>query len=452
MRIIILGGGAFGSAFANQLSRNPKNEVTLLVRDQVLKNEISNNQTNKKYLPNKILSKTLKVSTDLEVMKKAHVIFIALPSSVIALQIDTYRKYINEGALVVNLSKGIFEKGLTIVDFLRNKLKKNEILTMKGASFASEMTDNTPTLFTLGYNVKKDYDIINSIIESTNIYIDSTKDIKGVEILSALKNIYAIFSGNIDAKYNSANTRFMILTKSFSEIRILLKFFGGQEETLFLSAGFGDICLTSLNDLSRNRTLGLLIGKGFYNSKFTDNSVILEGVKAIEMINANLPNLIKKELPIFRKVHSFFNKEVDNLNVIFSELMKSEYKTVLTYGTFDLLHYGHVEILRRAKQLGNRLIVGLSTDAFNLSKGKKCEISYEKRKQLLESIGYVDYVIPEESWDQKALDIKNHNVDVFVMGDDWKGKFDDLNKYCQVHYFARTKGISTTKLKSILDK
>lgn len=125
-------------------------------------------------------------------------------------------------------------------------------------------------------------------------------------------------------------------------------------------------------------------------------------------------------------------------------------KTVLTYGTFDLFHYGHLEILRRAKEKGDRLIVGLSSDSFNEIKGKKCYFSYEKRKMMLDAIKYVDLVIPENNWEQKINDIKEHNVDIFIMGNDWEGKFDFLNEYCEVQYFPRTEGISTTQMKSLL--
>jgi glycerol-3-phosphate cytidylyltransferase len=123
-------------------------------------------------------------------------------------------------------------------------------------------------------------------------------------------------------------------------------------------------------------------------------------------------------------------------------------KTILTYGTFDLLHYGHIEILRRSKELGDRLVVGISSDEFNKVKGKECKISYEKRKEFLEAVGYVDLVIPETGWNQKIDDIKNNEIDIFVMGDDWTGKFDFLKKYCEVVYLPRTMDISTTKLKA----
>lgn len=124
-------------------------------------------------------------------------------------------------------------------------------------------------------------------------------------------------------------------------------------------------------------------------------------------------------------------------------------KRIITYGTFDMLHYGHINLLRRAKALGDYLVVALSTDEFNWnSKQKKCYFSYEKRKQLLESIRYVDLVIPEESWEQKKDDIHLYKIDTFVMGDDWEGKFDFLkDESCEVVYLKRTPEISTTKIK-----
>lgn len=126
-------------------------------------------------------------------------------------------------------------------------------------------------------------------------------------------------------------------------------------------------------------------------------------------------------------------------------------KRVITYGTFDLLHYGHINLLRRAKQLGDYLIVALSTDEFNRNQKKKqCYFSYEQRKALLEAIRYVDLVIPEKSWEQKKTDVALYHVDTFVIGDDWEGKFDFLKEQCQVVYLPRTEEISTTKIKTDL--
>ena len=122
-------------------------------------------------------------------------------------------------------------------------------------------------------------------------------------------------------------------------------------------------------------------------------------------------------------------------------------KKVITYGTFDLLHVGHINLLRRAKALGDYLVVVLSTDEFNALKHKQAYHSYEDRKLILEAIRYVDEVIPERTWEQKVEDVKNNQIDVFVMGNDWEGKFDFLKEYCEVVYLPRTEGISTTKIK-----
>lgn len=126
-------------------------------------------------------------------------------------------------------------------------------------------------------------------------------------------------------------------------------------------------------------------------------------------------------------------------------------KKVITYGTFDLFHIGHLNLLRRAKELGDYLIVAVSSDRFNWEeKSKKCKISDKDRMEIVRAIRYVDEVIPEDSWDQKVKDVQKYDIDVFVMGDDWKGKFDFLKEYCEVVYLPRTEGISTTQLKKEL--
>ena len=127
-------------------------------------------------------------------------------------------------------------------------------------------------------------------------------------------------------------------------------------------------------------------------------------------------------------------------------------RKVITYGTFDLLHYGHINLLRRARELGDYLVVALSTDEFNWNeKRKKCYFPYAERKLMLEAIRYVDEVIPEENWEQKNTDVVKHGCSVFVMGDDWKGKFDFLKEEgCEVVYLPRTPEISSTQIKNDL--
>jgi glycerol-3-phosphate cytidylyltransferase len=126
-------------------------------------------------------------------------------------------------------------------------------------------------------------------------------------------------------------------------------------------------------------------------------------------------------------------------------------KKVITYGTFDLLHYGHINLLKRAKACGDYLIVAISTDEFNIIKEKKSFFSYEKRCQLVEAIRHVDLVIPEHNWEQKVSDVQEFRVDTFVIGDDWAGKFDFLKEHCEVVYLGRTPEISTTQIKQEIE-
>lgn len=125
-------------------------------------------------------------------------------------------------------------------------------------------------------------------------------------------------------------------------------------------------------------------------------------------------------------------------------------KIVITYGTFDLFHIGHLNLLQKIKSLGDYLIVAVSTDEFNTIKGKKTIIPYEQRAAVIANIKCVDLVISENNWEQKIEDIKKYNVDIFAIGNDWEGKFDFLKEYCEVKYINRTEGISSTQLKKTL--
>ena len=125
-------------------------------------------------------------------------------------------------------------------------------------------------------------------------------------------------------------------------------------------------------------------------------------------------------------------------------------KKIITYGTFDLFHYGHLKILERAKALGDYLVVAVSTDEFNAIKGKICTYPYKHRAEIVKAIKYVDNVIPEKNWEQKIKDIRDNDIDIFVIGKDWEGKFDFLKEYCEVVYLDRTKDVSTTDVKHVI--
>lgn len=125
-------------------------------------------------------------------------------------------------------------------------------------------------------------------------------------------------------------------------------------------------------------------------------------------------------------------------------------RRVITYGTFDTMHHGHIRLLRRARALGDYLIVALSTDEFNATKGKRAAFGYEERKEDLEALRFVDLVIPEQNWEQKIQDVKDYHVDIFAMGDDWRGEFDFLKPHCEVVYFPRTPAISSTQIRAAM--
>lgn len=324
MNIFVIGSGTFGTAISNELARNTDNNITIYSRSVEIVNEINSEKTNKKYFANTKLADSLKCTSKFIDIKSADVIFIALPSSAIIQVIDDFKEYISSSQLIVNLSKGIFKNGQTIVDYLNKVLKNKNIVSLKGPSFAVEIMQRANTLLTLGYTDVNQFQIVKEVFNNTRIYLDITKDIRGVEILSVIKNIYALLIGVIDAKYNSPNTRFMFMTKVFSEIRILNKEFGGDLDTVFLACGLGDVSMTSLNDLSRNRTLGLLIGKGFYNPNSNDNTVIVEGVNSINIIFNMIGASLQNQLPLLKKLHEFFNSNSKKFSINFKELFLQE--------------------------------------------------------------------------------------------------------------------------------
>jgi len=321
MNILVLGAGTFGTAIANELSVNTTNNVVLFSRNQLKVDEINTSNTNKSCFPNKHLTKFLSATSDENEIKNADVIFIALPSPFIIENLNALKSYFKEGVLLVNLSKGLFADGLTIAESIQTSIGIDNVVTLKGPSFAVEVMEHADTLLTFGYTTNAQYQRMHSVIKGTALHLDYTTDIRGVELLSVLKNIYALVLGVVDAKYNSPNTRFMILTKAFSEIRVLLRTLGGNEDTLFLACGFGDLCMTSLNDLSRNRTLGLLIGKGFFSADYKSNSVILEGLNTIEMFHELIEEDVLKELPLLDKLYNFFANQESQLEFNFDELI-----------------------------------------------------------------------------------------------------------------------------------
>ena len=321
MNIYIIGSGTFGTAIANSLAKNLNNNVTLYSRSQKIVDDINNNNFNTKYFPNTKLNTKIKATNDPERVSGHEFVFLAIPSSAIKECLNNFKYKISNEQIIINLSKGIFNNGQTITDYLASFFDNKNIVSLKGPSFAIEIMENAKTLLTLACAEKFLFEKISKLFLKTNIFLDYTNDIKGVEVLSVIKNIYALFMGVIDAKYNSHNTRFMFMTKVFSEIRMLNNNLGGNENTLFLSCGLGDVCLTSLNDLSRNRTLGLLIGKGFYESNSKDNTVVIEGLNSVKTIYNMIDQKLVSDFPILSKLHFYLNSNEKRFNIDVKEFL-----------------------------------------------------------------------------------------------------------------------------------
>jgi len=316
MNIIIVGAGSIGTALGNILARKRKDNITLLSIETDVVNSITDTRYNQKYFPNIKLSKTLKATTDKEIMKDADVIFLAIPSVVIVDYVLENKEYINNEAILVNLAKGFSKDHMIITESLETIIE-NPICSFKGPTFAREMISRIPTGFTLGSKDQTHFGLFTNIFKETNVQIDFTNDVKGVEILSLLKNIYAIAMGIIDAQHDTANLRFLFLTKAFNEMKDILLQFGGKEETMFKYSGYGDFGLTALNDLSRNRTLGLLIGKGFFVNDISDK-VTLEGKIAVGVFCEQMSklNLQGCGFPIIEELYKVFNEDYDLSNFV----------------------------------------------------------------------------------------------------------------------------------------
>lgn len=314
MKISILGGtGAFGTAIGHLLTQSQENEVILIGRDKEIIKAINESKVNFKKFPYVKLNRNLKATDQLDNVKNSDIIFISLPSKVIPNFFKKHKEFFTKKNLLINLSKGFGENAETIPETIKKILKKEvEIISLKGPTFATELIHNYPSGITIGFEkTEKNYvKLVKNLFKNSNLFFDSTTDILGVELAGVLKNIYAIAVGIFDAYFNSANTRFLILTQAFKEFKEIMLFFGAKEETLFKYCAFGDLTLTSLNDLSRNRTLGLMIGKGFL-SPHIQSSVILEGKRALKILFEKIKN--NEKLFIFPIISNLYKVFYENL-------------------------------------------------------------------------------------------------------------------------------------------
>jgi len=329
--ITFIGAGMIGTALGNILAESDSGNVILHSIEKDVVKSINETHINTKYFPSLHLHSSLKATTDLRKLHTSNIIFLAIPSVVLLEYLKGIHQHIPPKAILVNLAKGFGTRHKTLVECLKEQFP-NPLCTLKGPSFAREIINRLPTGFTLGYDSKtyEPYshsfnrdpsdagaispipDRITNLFKETNIHLDYTNDILGVEILSILKNIFAIALGIVDAHFNSLNLRFLVLTKAFREMRRALIYFGGMEDTLFNYCGYGDFTLTALNDLSRNRTLGLLIGKGFF-TEHVSHELVLEGRTALSIFyeEISVKMNVEQQFPIIAELYRIFNNTYD---------------------------------------------------------------------------------------------------------------------------------------------
>ena len=278
-KICIIGAGSFGTALADSLALNHQNELLLFSIEPDVVRDININNKNSKYLLHTQLSHRIGATADIQDTLKYDILMLAIPSRHVMDFVLENKRVLESASLVVNLAKGFGRDSKNIAEDLEENITV-PVGCLKGPSFASELINHSPTAFTFSSREPLYFEEMVQVCRGTNLHLDFTTDMTGVEILSIVKNVYAIILGIFDATLNSANSRFMVFTRAVNEIRSILKRFGGDPETIFRYCGIGDLGLTSLNDLSRNRTMGLFIGKGFLSGSVTE-SIVLEGKQAL---------------------------------------------------------------------------------------------------------------------------------------------------------------------------
>lgn len=479
MKIAVIGAGTWGIALARMLFYRGHEVIVWSVHPETI-NSIRETHHHKN-LPNMEIPSGIEF-TPIAAMacKNADVLLFAVPSVYVRSTTKIIIEHIEPNQIIVDVAKGIEQNSLlTMSEVIRDELNKNglknPIVALSGPTHAEEVARDLPTTIVAANENIEIAEKVQAIFTNPVMRVYTNTDVKGVELCGALKNIIALATGISAGLGYGDNAKAAIITRGLAEIERIGIELNCKQETFSGLAGVGDLIVTATSKHSRNNRCGYLIGQG-YDPKEAVKSVgmVVEGINAIPAA-LKLAEKYAVEIPIIKAVNAVINDHLDPAEVV-RELMGREMKSelhrpilemeyesaivkkvkgdqhmkrVITYGTFDLLHYGHINLLRRAKALGDYLIVVISSDEFNWQeKHKKCYFTYEQRKALVEAVRYVDLVIPEESWEQKRSDMHEYHIDTFVMGDDWKGKFDFLKEEgVEVVYLPRTPEISSSQIK-----
>lgn len=481
-RIAILGAGTWGIALARMLCVSGHNVTVWSALPDEL--ETLRQTRRQKNLPNMEIPVEVDFNGSMEeVCHNKDVVLFAVPSVFVRSTAKLASPYVRENQIIVDVAKGIEpETHLTMSEIISQEIPQAKVVALSGPTHAEEVARDLPTTIVAAHEDITIAEVVQEIFTKPVMRVYTNTDVKGVELCGALKNIIALAAGISAGLGYGDNTKAALITRGLAEIERLGVKMGCLPETFSGLAGMGDLIVTATSKHSRNNRCGYLIGQGYSPEEAKKQvGMVVEGINAIPAA-MELSAKYDVEMPIVTAVDTIINHGADPKNAV-KELMGRDSKTelpkpildlnyesaviknatlrakgdqsmkrVITYGTFDLLHYGHINLLRRAKALGDYLIVVISSDEFNWNeKHKKCYFTYEQRKALVEAIRYVDLVIPEESWSQKRSDMHEYHIDTFVMGDDWKGKFDFLKEEgVEVVYLPRTPEISSSQIKKDL--
>lgn len=482
-KVSIIGTGTWGIALANMLCTSGHDVYAW----SALPDEIDYIEKFRKHpkLKDTHILDNIKLTKDLsKAVNNMDVIVMAVPSVFVRSTAKQIAKYIQSEQIIVDVAKGIESNTLmSMSEIIHEEINKviefdyGQIVALSGPTHAEEVSIGLPSTIVSASINQRVAKKVQDIFTSSYMRVYTNEDIKGVEVCGSLKNIIALAAGMSRGLGYGDNATAALVTRGISEMSRLGIAMGCPIHTFYGLAGLGDLVVTCTSLHSRNNQCGMYIGQGLSVKEAIEKvGMVVEGINALDAAHA-LSIKYNVELPIIRGVYNVvkFGLNPDELvkqlysreskaeipfsilELMYTNLSKKnerghKMKRVITYGTFDLLHYGHMNLLKRAKSLGDYLIVALSTDEFNaLQKHKDCYFSYEERKSLLEAMRYVDLVIPEESWEQKKEDCKQYHIDVFVMGEDWRGQFDYLQEDgVEVVYLPRTPEISTTRIKKDL--
>lgn len=483
-KIGILGTGTWGTALGKMLA-NTGHDVVMWSAIEKEIDDLSSTYIHPN-LPGMTIPQQIRFTKSIqEVCQDQDVLIFAVASVYVRSTASKAAAYIPDDQIIVDVGKGIeTDTLLTLSEVIKDELQKDgthqgiQLVALSGPTHAEEVALDMPTLIVSACTNLEVAEKIQDIFSNTCMRVYTNIDVKGVELCGALKNIIALASGISAGLGYGDNAKAALITRGMAEITRLGLAMGCVDQTFAGLSGMGDLIVTATSVHSRNNRAGYLIGQGKKPEEAVKEvGMVVEGINALPAA-MKLSKQYGVELPIISAVDAVINHDADPAEAVAalmqrekkteltksaqeihfeSNLLKNTRKTgmkrVITYGTFDLLHYGHINLLKRARALGDYLIVVVSSDEFNWNeKHKKCYFTYEQRKHLLESIRYVDLVIPEENWEQKRSDMHEYHVDTFVMGDDWKGKFDFLKEEgVEVVYLPRTPEISTTQIKKNLN-